>query len=108
MPGSFLNLKILSSNFRHCENIQVSGKKITSSTNSTPLNARANPSGCSLAIVLGVISPNMSTASVITAVDTVTACELSDMSDTKNNVASDDATMFTMLFPISIVVISLS
>ena len=102
-----MNLKILSNSFFHCEKIHVSGKKITSKPQSKPQNMRAKPSGCSFAMVLGVISPKIRTASVITTVETVTPFD-SPISPTKNIVASDDATMLTMLLPIRIVVISLS
>ena len=94
---------------RHCEKIHVSGKNKISKNQIKPHSVRTKPSGCSLAIVLGVISPKISTVSVVTTVDTVTAADwFFVIIATKNIVASDVRTILTILLPISTVVISLS
>ena len=58
----------------------------------------AKRSGCSLAIDLGVISPNISTSTVITTVLTVGPAP-SPMQYVKSTVATDVQDMLTMLLP---------
>ena len=55
-----------------------------------------------LATVFGVISPKISTKTVITPVDIATAESLPLKSLTANDVAIEEAPMFTILLPISI------
>ena len=66
----------------------------------------ANLSGKSLATLLGVISPKISTTTVTTTVERV--APMSPYSFTNSRVAMEDTAMFTMLLPIKIVEISLS
>ena len=69
----------------------------------------ANFSGFSLANSLGVISPNISTVTVMTIVETVVASPASEViSLLKNTVLSDALRMLTMLLPTSMVESSLS
>ena len=65
-------------------------------------------SGCSFARFLGVISPKISTATVMTTVDIVGARLLSEMISRKRTVPREDTPIFTILFPISMVERSLS
>ena len=66
----------------------------------------AKASGFSLAMFLGVISPKMSTTTVITMVET--AAPLWAISPTNSTVAMAVIVIFTTLFPMRIVVSSLS
>ena len=72
-----------------------------------PLVATVNPSEWSFARLFGITSPNASITSVSTTVDTRAALSGPTIA-VASIVPSEDAVMFTMLFPISIVVITLS
>ena len=72
----------------------------------TGYTAKATSSGRSLAMLLGAISPNISTTTVITAVDTDTPCP--PIRFTNSTVASEADSMFTMLLPTSMPDSSLS
>ena len=63
----------------------------------------AKDSGLSLAILFGVISPKISTTTVITAVETVAPRLSSFSNSTKSIVPRDAARIFTILFPTRIV-----
>ena len=68
----------------------------------------ANLSGQSFAMLFGEISPKIRTAIVITTVETDEPNVWSFKRFTKKIVPIEASAMFTMLFPISIVEISLS
>ena len=66
----------------------------------------ANASGLFFAMVLGEISPKISIATVSTAVLTADASSLFTISLANTSAPIEDARMFTMLLPISIVEIN--
>ena len=72
-----------------------------------PLVATVIPSEWSFARLFGITSPNVSITSVNTTVDTSAALSGPTIA-VASIVPSEDAVMFTMLLPISIVVITLS
>ena len=70
---------------------------------------REKPSGNSFARLLGVISPKIRTRTVVAMVERVDARFWSPLHHSMNTtVASEEASMFTMLLPISMVVSNLS
>ena len=77
------------------------GVSIATRKERNPDTAIEKPSGCSLARLFGVISPKISTITVITAVEIVVATLVSrfERSLINQTVAKDESVMFTMLLP---------
>ena len=97
----------LARNFFHAPNRAFSGVKIVTNALSTGAKAMARVSGISFAMLLGVISPKVRTSRVMTIVETV-GPYTPPTRRVNSTVASEDAPMFTILFPIRMVLSRLS
>ena len=106
MPGSSEGRKIRFSSFFHWEKRKFSGRRISRNTRSMGAENMAKPSACSLARLLGEISPKISTTSVSTTVEMVGPYAAYSL--VKSTVPTVDAVMFTMLLPMRMVEISRS
>ena len=108
MLRSSLTRNSLEMSFFHRPKIQLRGRSIHIKSLSSGAENLAKPSGASLATLLGVISPKMSTTMVTTMVEIDAPLSGSLSSWMNMTVPMEDVAMFTMLLPMSRVESSLS